>query len=126
MLHHLGIPCHDAYGSLFSRVPDGGHDPLEKLKRKTFLDDQGEAKIGWNSPDHGKVVDGSTHSQLSDVAAREEERVDHIGVCGERKRPFLVGDSGTVIEGLQKGVEKPGEQNLAHQIMREFSTASMG
>ena len=102
--HHLRISRNNPYICLFSGFPYGGDNLFEKFKGKSFFDDQGEAEVRGNGSLHREVVDRAADSKFSDVATREEEWIDDIGIRSECNRPILVGYLGAVIKWSEERI----------------------
>ena len=80
----LGVAGDDADagvgGGLAHRLRDG----TEHLELEALLEDEAGRQRQRLRPAHRQVVDGAVDGQITDVAAREEQRVDHVGVGGQR------------------------------------------
>jgi hypothetical protein len=84
VVHHLGVAGHQ---------PDpggrrgGAHrrgDPAEVGHRGALLQDERRRQVQRRRARHGQVVDRAVDRQIADRAAREEHRLDHERVGGER------------------------------------------
>ena len=59
----------------------------EHLDLKTFFEDEAGGQAQRLCATAGEVVDRSVDREVADVAAGEEQRVDHVGVGGESDPP---------------------------------------
>ena len=63
----------------------GGEDLRQFVPGEALFENQADAHVERPRPHHGKIVDRAVHRQAADVAAGEEDRIDHIGIGGKGK-----------------------------------------
>ena len=81
-LDHLRVTCHDLYARF---VSGAGHrfDDLLKLRDfKTLFAHEAGREVTRLRAAHRDVIHRTGNGEGSDVAAREEERTDHVSVAG--------------------------------------------
>ena len=64
-------------------------DRSEDFEFQTLFEDEAGGQPDGLGPAAGKVVDGSVDGEVADVAAREEQRVDDVGVGGQGDAPAV-------------------------------------
>ena len=74
---------------------------------------------------HAQVVDRAVHGDPSNVTTREEERADHVGVCGERKARAPRGHHSAVMLLVQRLVLERGPENAVDQFLREAAAPAV-
>lgn len=66
------------------------------------------------------------HGQLADVAAREKERANDVGIGGEGQ-PFAAGqgEGGGVVHRVQQRIRKGGGKHTFDQVVRRLAAAAV-
>ena len=85
----LGVPGDDADARLCRGLAHRLGDGAEDLDLQALLDDESRRQSEGLSTAAGEVVDGAVDGEVADVAAGEEQRVDHVGVGGQRDPPAV-------------------------------------
>ena len=114
LFNHLRVTGHDLHARLMSGT---GHrfDDLFKLRDfETFFEHEAGRDVERFRAAHGDVIHRTGNSEGSDIAAREEERTDHVSVTGndrgsldfreERAIVSLIENLPTIIVEIVKAV----------------------
>ncbi len=83
--HHLGVAGDDRHAGLARGARGARDEGVEQLRLEPLLEDQGPGQPQRPRAGHGQVVDRAAHRQIAEVAAREDRRVDHEAVGGQRR-----------------------------------------
>jgi len=122
---HLGVAGDDGHSGGFGRLLHAGENGPEVREGKTLLQNQADADRQGTGAAHGQVVDRSVNRQIADVAAGEEDRVDHVGVGGEGEPAAAVGqDRGVVLVPLGHSGEG-GDDDLVEKLVAEPAAAAV-
>ena len=114
-LDDLGVAGDDLHPGRGRRVPHGLGDADQVGDAEALLEDEPGRQVLRGGPAHGQVVDGAVDGQFADVAARKEQRRDHVGVGGQRDpgRPGLQG--GRVLQRFQQRVAEAVQEHRLDQ-----------
>ena len=88
---------------------------FRSASREAFLEDEPGRQVERRGPGDRQVVDGAVDGQVADVAAREEQRLDHVGVRGERHPGPVDRQLGRVLERLEERVAEGVEKDRLDQ-----------
>jgi hypothetical protein len=121
-LDHLGVAGDDSDTGRLGCARHRPRDAAEIIQWETLLDHEACAEPHRLGPCHGEVVDGSVDGQLADVAAREEERLDHERIGGEREP---VGD-GRIAELVEHRVGELFHEEALDEPSRRLATRAVG
>jgi hypothetical protein len=125
-LHDLGVPGHDLHPGLACRQCHGRDDPLQVLDRQALLEDESAGQVERPGTGDGEVVDRAVHGQVADVAAGEEQRVDHVRVGGEGQPRAARLDRGLVFEPVEHRVAEGFEEDRLDQRVRGLAARAVG
>ena len=81
----LGIAGDDCDVCRFGRFSHGVNHRFQRLQRQTLFDNKPAGEITGDRAADRHVVGGAAYRQLADIAAGEEQRVNHIAVGGKRE-----------------------------------------
>ena len=102
----------------------------ERLHRQTFFKDKSAGEVARNGTTDGDIVRGTADGQLADIAAGEEQRVNHIAVGGEGQPVALGGEGSEVNAGLvfllgEPGVIKGLHKQPVYQLLHRQTAAAV-
>ncbi len=126
LTHHLGVARDHRHARLQRGPCDRRGDSPQVVDGEPFLDHQRQCQRQRLGAHHGDVVDGTVDGQRPDVAAGEEQRVDHerIGAhdqvqAGDRD------DRGVLQRAAGGGPAEGGEQHVAEQRRRQLTAGAV-
>jgi hydrogenase maturation protein HypF len=125
LLDHLGIPGDDAHAGRGGRGSHRLGDPLQVRDGEAFLQDEPGRQVERGGTGHGQVVDRAVYRQVADVAAGEEQRLDHIGIGGQRQPGPVDGQLGRVLEGLEQRVAERVEEDRLDQGLGRLAAGAV-
>ena len=105
----------------FCRGTHGGKCLFQRIKRQPLFYDKRAAQVSRFRPAHGEVIHGPAYRKLSDVATREEERIYHKAVGGERQ--FI--EHCAVTKPVQRVILKVAQYVFFYQARSLFSSAAI-
>ena len=112
-LDHLGVAGDDRHAGGARRVGHRMDDAREIGEGQALFEDEAGGEPERPRAAHGDVVDGAVHGELADVASREEQRRDHVGVGAEDDLARRRREARAVVLLREVGVvEGPGEEHL--------------
>ena len=91
-----------------------------------LLEDEGEGQRERLRPADGEVVHRAVDGQLADVAARKEDRRDHVGVGGEGETRRLDRQDRLIVERLQERVPERRDEEALDQLRASASRRCRG
>src|SRR5262249_38268540 len=124
---HLSITCHDSDTSIVRGLCHRCNHPPQVCNSKAFLQDEACRKIEGLCSRYRQVIDRAMYGQLSDIATREEEWIDDIGIgCKCQPEIAVVKSKGSrIIHQIKQGIGESRSKNALNQIMRCFAATAM-
>ena len=128
-LDDLGVSGHDGDADRIGDALHAGYHAAQQVDLEAFLQHHAARQEQWPRAAHRQVVDGARHGESADVAAGEEQRVDHVGVRGEREPVAEPGQFGhrdlrLVLQcAKQRVVERRDEHVLDQRAHRPAAAA---
>ena len=98
LLDNFGVPRDHAGPGLAKGLIHRADNLFEVGHIEPLFDDHATGERDWLSTHHGEVVHRSAHRNPPNVPAGEEDRADHVGVCGKDDICPVDRDHGTVVE----------------------------
>ena len=121
--HHLGIAGDDAYTGLPGGGGHGLHDPAQDVHRQPLLDDEAGGEVAGLRTHHREVVHRPVDRELSDVAARKDQRAHHIGVGGKREAVSCDGEHRGLLLGGEQRIGKRRREETVDQVVGRLAAA---
>ena len=115
--HHAGASC--------GRSHRGG-DPPQVRDGEALFDDEAGREGEWPRSRHGEVVDGAVDGELADVSTGEEERLDDVGIGGEREPPAVEVDHRGVAEQIEERIAELLEEEAFDEVACRLSARTVG
>jgi len=103
----------------------GGHDAVQVVQVKAFLQDETAGQVQGLRAEHGHVVDRAVHGQGAYVAAGEEDGVHGEAVGADRQGAFGARQQGRVVHAPQDGVAQMAEEHFVHETVRGEAAAAL-
>jgi len=103
----------------------GLKDSMKIIQRKSFFQDQPHTEIQRFGSAHGHIIDGPVDGQFSNITTWKKERIDRVGIGGERKPHVPHLEQGSVVHFREYGIVEQGHQDFRNHLMRDFSTAAV-
>jgi hypothetical protein len=125
-LDDLGVAGDDGHAGSLRRRRHRGGDSSEVADREAFLDHEAGRKPTRLGSCDRQVVDGAVHGERADVAPREKERLDYVGVGRERKPGAGRLADGRVAELCQQRVVKLLDEELLDESARRPAAGAVG
>jgi len=125
LLHHLGVAGDHADPGRRRGVAHGRCDPGEVGDGKAFLQDEAGRQVQRRGAGHGQVIDGAVDREVADVAARKEQRRDHVGIGGEGQPRSAEAQPGRVLELLEQRVAERVEEDRLDQRLGRLAPRSV-
>ena len=96
-----------------------------------FFHDRRAGKIERPRPADRQIVDRAADGELADVAAGEDQRVDHEGIGGEGEpvavpREIAEIETRLILERRQRCVVEGPDEDVVDQILHRLAAAAMG
>ena len=118
LLNHLRVTGHNLHARL---MRGAGHrfDDLFKLRDfETFFEHEAGRDIERLRAAHRDVIHRTGNGEGSDVAAREEERTDHVSVAGNDRGALDFREERAVVPLIKNRVREVLAEHLSDQLCR--------
>ena len=113
----LGVAGDDPYPGGIGSLAHGRKDGPEVVPAESLLDDEAGTQEQGTRAHHGQVIDGPVDRQGSDIAAREKDGVDNVGIGGECQ-PAAVGiHQGRVVLTRQGYPRQSGDDEVVQELV---------
>ena len=123
--HDLRVPRYDAHAGGAGRFAHRQDDAVQVLDGKPLLADEAHGDVKGPCAAHREVVDGAVNGERADVAARKEERRDHVRVRRERQPRALDVDHSLVVEAVEDRVAEGGQEQSFDELRRQHAPAAV-
>jgi len=125
-IHDFRVAGHKLDSRGVSRLPHRLHDAPEIFHRRSFFEDKSNREIERSRPAHGEVVDCPVHREFADVAARKEDRADHVRVGAEGEPGTIDRKNRAVMQRLEQFIPELRQHHLLHELMAQLAATPMG
>ena len=125
-LDDLGVAGDDLHAGGLRGRGHRGDDPLQVGDREALLQDEPGRQVQRPGAAHGQVVHRAVDGQVADVAAREEQRRDHVGVGGEGQPAGRGAQRGAVLQLLQHRVAERLQEHRLDQRLGGLAAGPVG
>ena len=109
--HNLGVAGDDAHPCGIGSGAHTRHDATESRDLQPLFQDERCGQRQRPGSGYRQIVDRAVDGQIADVAARELDGIDHVGVSGHcQTRPAMCRSCRSLDDGI--GSEEPGVATL--------------
>jgi len=125
-LDHLGVAGDDTHARFGGRVVHRDDDAPELLDRHPLFQHEAHREVERRCARGRHVVHRAADRQPADVAAREEQRMHHVGVGGKRETTGGEVERGGVVHPTQHLVTELGHEELLDELLHHGAAATVG
>ena len=127
----LGVAGDDLDARLGRSSRHRAGDLPHEVDGHAFFHDRRTGKIERPRPADRQIVDRAAHGELADVAAGEDQRVDHEGISGESEpvavpREIAEIETRLILERRQRCIVEGPDEHIVDQILHRLAAAAMG
>ena len=97
----------------------------EIVHRQAFLEDEADREMQRARAAHGEIVDRAVDGQLADVAAREKDRADDVGIGAEGEPRVADGKERAVVKRFEQVVAELRQDDVLHQLLAQLAAAAV-